>query len=42
MEIKFEQLQAREQEIYAQAAKNAKVWYELDIINSSTPERSGS
>jgi hypothetical protein len=32
MEIKFKQLQAREQEIEAQAAENAKVQCELDTL----------
>jgi uncharacterized protein YqcC (DUF446 family) len=32
MEIKFQQLQTREQEIKAQAAKNAKVPFELDTL----------
>jgi hypothetical protein len=32
MEIKFEQLQAREQEIETQPAENAKVRYELRVI----------
>jgi hypothetical protein len=32
MEIIFEQLQATEQEIEAQAAENAKVRYELDTL----------
>jgi hypothetical protein len=32
VEIKFQQLQTREQEIEAQAAENAKVRYELDTL----------
>jgi hypothetical protein len=32
VEIKFELLQAREQEIEAQIAQNAKVGYELDTL----------
>jgi hypothetical protein len=32
MEIKFQQLQTREQEIEAQAAENAKVRCELDTL----------
>jgi hypothetical protein len=32
VEIKFQQLQTREQEVEDQAAENAKVWYELDTL----------
>jgi hypothetical protein len=32
VEIKFQQLQTGEQEDEAQAAENAKVWYELDTL----------